>query len=81
MLLFFIPCEELNGGSIFSELSANYNIINPYIDKIDVQLIDEMNARIKNVYHYINTKSLAVDLNYLQMISKKHLNNQDYDVS
>ena len=80
-LLFFIPCEELSGGSIFSELSANYNIINPYIDKIDVAFIDEMNAKIKNVYHYISTKSLAVDLNYLQMISKKHLNNQDYDAN
>ena len=26
-LLFFTPCEELNGGSIFQKLAANYNVI------------------------------------------------------
>ena len=27
MLLFFTPCEELDGSSIFSKLSANYNVV------------------------------------------------------
>ena len=27
LLYFFIPCEEFDGGSIFSKLSANYKII------------------------------------------------------
>jgi len=31
-LLFFTPCEELEGASIFSKLSSNYNIIQPYIE-------------------------------------------------
>ena len=27
LLYFFIPCEELKGSSIFTILSANYNVI------------------------------------------------------
>jgi len=26
-ILFFTPCEELEGGSIFSKLASNYNVI------------------------------------------------------
>jgi hypothetical protein len=26
-LLFFTPCEEMKGGSIFSKLSNNYDVI------------------------------------------------------
>ena len=26
-LMFFTPCEELQGGSVFSKLSANYKVI------------------------------------------------------
>ena len=32
MMLFFTPCEELNGASIFAKLSSNYNICQPYVD-------------------------------------------------
>lgn len=32
MMLFFTPCEELNGASIFAKLSSNYNIAQPYVD-------------------------------------------------
>lgn len=35
MILFFTPCEELNGASIFTKLSANYNIVQPYVEQID----------------------------------------------
>jgi len=31
MLLFFSPCEELDGASIFTKLSANYNITELYV--------------------------------------------------
>lgn len=33
--LFFTPCEELNGGSVFSKLSGDYDVIQPYVEKID----------------------------------------------
>ena len=35
MILFFTPCEELEGASIFTKLSSNYNIIQPYVEQID----------------------------------------------
>lgn len=39
-LLFFTPCEELDGGSIFSRMAQNFNVIQPYIEKIDSDLIE-----------------------------------------
>ena len=51
-LLFFTPCEELAGGSIFSLLSFNINIIQPYIDKVDQSFIEFMNSKIKNTIYY-----------------------------
>ena len=54
-LLFFTPCEELAGGSVFSLLSFNINIIQPYIDKVDETFIEFMNSKIKNIIHYINS--------------------------
>ena len=53
-LLFFTPCEELAGASIFSLLSFDINIIQPYIDKVDETFIDIMNHKIKNIMHYIS---------------------------
>ena len=32
LLYFFIPCEELKGSSMFTILSANYNIIQKYVE-------------------------------------------------
>lgn len=54
LLLFFTPCEEMKGGSIFSKLSSNYDIIQPYIEKIDAKFIDIMNNRIRNTNNYLN---------------------------
>ena len=31
MILFFAPCEELKGSSVFAKLSYNFNIIMPYV--------------------------------------------------
>lgn len=59
-LLFFTPCEELNGGSIFQKLAANYNLIQPYIDKIDAHFIDYLNYKIRNINHYLSQKCVAV---------------------
>lgn len=42
-LMFFMPCEELNGGSLFSKLAFDLNIIQPYLEKIDVEFIQLMN--------------------------------------
>lgn len=54
LLLFFTPCEEMKGGSIFTKLSSNYDIIQPYIEKIDAKFIDIMNNRIRNTNNYLN---------------------------
>ena len=53
-LLFFLPCEELKGGSIFQKLSFNYNVIQPYIEKIDSEFIKILNYRIRNIANYLN---------------------------
>jgi len=53
MLIFFTPCEELDGSSIFTKLSANYDIIQKYIEKIDSHFIEYMNLKIRNIYFYI----------------------------
>lgn len=46
----------MNGGSIFSKLAASYNVIQPYLDKIDGELISQMNSNIKNVLKYLQQK-------------------------
>jgi hypothetical protein len=61
-LLFFTPCEEMNGGSVFSKLAANYNIIQPYLDKIDGTLINLMNINIRNILRYIGKPSSLQEL-------------------
>jgi len=58
MLLFFTPCEELDGSSIFTKLSANYNVVQKYVDKIDTNFIDHMNLKIRNIFFYIQAKCL-----------------------
>lgn len=55
-LMFFLPCEELNGGSIFTKLAFDLNIIQPYLEKIDVEFINLMNTRIRNVKYFMNQK-------------------------
>ena len=42
-LLFFTPCEELHGGNLLYELASEYELIKPYLEKIDMELIDLMN--------------------------------------
>ena len=39
LLYFFMPCEELDGGSPFSKLSENYKIVQKYVEKIDSKFI------------------------------------------
>ena len=56
MLLFFMPCEELTGGSIFQRLSSNYKCIQPYIEKVDASFIDHLNFKIRNINYYLNKK-------------------------
>lgn len=42
-IAFFTPCEELKGSSIFSQLSHDYNLISPYLERVDTSLIQRMN--------------------------------------
>jgi hypothetical protein len=53
LLLFFTPCEELSGGSMFSVLSENYRLIQPCVDKVNADLINQINSNIKNINHYL----------------------------
>lgn len=48
-LLFFMPCEELKGSSVFSKLSSNYDVIKPYIEKVDQSFITLLNKKIHNI--------------------------------
>jgi len=41
--LFFVPSEELQGGNIFSRLASNYKVIQPFLDAIDSEFIEQMN--------------------------------------
>ena len=53
-LLFFTPCEELNGGNLLYELASEYELIKPFLEKIDMTLIELMNRNVKNVYKYMD---------------------------
>jgi len=44
-----MPTEELHGSNIFSRLSNNYNIIQPYLEMIDKPFIDWMNKQVYNI--------------------------------
>ena len=48
-LLFFTPTEELDGSNVFSRLSNNYNIIQPYLEIIDKEFIAWMNKKVYNI--------------------------------
>jgi len=61
MMMFFIPCEELTGGSIFTKLSANYNLVQPFVEKIDESFIDYLNLHIRNINYYIQYKFKSAD--------------------
>lgn len=54
MMMFFTPCEELKGSSLFMKLSANYNLIQPYVEKIDETFIDYLNRNIRNIHYYLH---------------------------
>ena len=54
--LFFTPMEEFQGGNIFSKLSNNYKVIQPYLDMIDNEFIDNMNISVKNIALYVDPK-------------------------
>jgi hypothetical protein len=39
-ILFFNPSEELQGSNIFSKLSNQYSVIQPYLEMIDEHFIE-----------------------------------------
>jgi hypothetical protein len=39
-ILFFTPAEELSGGNIFSKVSNKFNVMQPYLEKIDSDFIN-----------------------------------------
>ena len=53
-LLFFTPSEELKGGNIFSRVASNYSIMQPYLEKIDAEFIENMNSNVQNISTFIN---------------------------
>ena len=53
LLLFFTPCEEFNGGSMFSMLAENYRLIQPFVENINEELINHINMNIKNIHKYM----------------------------
>jgi hypothetical protein len=52
-LFFFTPAEELKGGNIFSRVSSNFSIMQPYLEKIDAEFIDIMNKSVNNISTFI----------------------------
>ena len=57
LLLFFTPCEELAGGSIFTKLSFDFNVIQPYVEQIDAQFLEILNLKIRNIHYFVNSSS------------------------
>jgi hypothetical protein len=54
-ILFFTPCEELDGANILQRVSNNYETIKPFLEKINPQFIDKMNHSVKNIVKYLNS--------------------------
>ena len=46
--------EELNGSNMFSRVSNNYRVIQPYLEMIDQDFIQNMNNDVKNIALYVN---------------------------
>ena len=59
-LLFFTPCEELHGGTILQKLAETYDIIKPYLETIEPELLELMNNNVKNVIKYMD-KSYTIE--------------------
>ena len=59
MLLFFTPCEELDGSNIFTKISEDYDVVQKYVEKIDANFIEYLNFKIRNIYYYINESKLV----------------------
>lgn len=55
-LLFFTPSEELYGSTIFSKLSNNYSVIQPYLERIDGEFIAHMNDHVENIALYVSVR-------------------------
>ena len=60
-LLFFTPTEELNGSNIFSKVSSKIRIMQPYLDQIDIDFINLMNANVQNIAMYVNQRFAIVN--------------------
>jgi hypothetical protein len=57
LMLFFTPCEELDGASMFCILAPSYKLIKPIVEKINEELIIDINVNIKNINRYTSSKS------------------------
>ena len=55
-LIFFTPSEELKGANIFSKLSNRYSIVQPYLEKIDSEFIQQMNKNVQNIAFYLKSE-------------------------
>ena len=53
-LLFFTPTEELAGGNMFSKVSSNLDIMQPYLEMIDSDFINLMNKNVQNIAMYVS---------------------------
>lgn len=58
-LMFFTPTEELHGSNMFSRLSNNYNIIQPYLEIIDKSFIEWMNRQVYNIAYIVRFSNPA----------------------
>ena len=66
-MLFFAPAEELHGGNMFSKMSSNYSIIQPYVEMIDSDFIQLMNKNSNNVSMYTNPNNILINGQRIQI--------------
>jgi len=60
-LIFFTPSEELQGSNIFGRLAHNFKIIQPFLDKIDSNFIEQMNQQIQNIQIFVDSAAQQVN--------------------
>ena len=81
-ILFFTPAEELSGGNIFSRVSNKFNVMQPYLEKIDSDFISQMNLNVCNISLYVNSNYILINNHRLRLqtesiISKETLQNNN----
>lgn len=64
-LLFFTPTEELAGGNMFSKVSSNFSVMQPYLEMIDSEFIGLMNQNVQNIAMYVSRNhNIINDVNF-----------------